>query len=200
MIVGFNEGNVIGCHVLSCSIEDKAFGYAGGLVGENKGTIANSSVCNVSFEGRLDGIGGLCGHNYLYVINSYASSCQFTKNASAGGLCYNMSSDAVLTNCYVHAPFFNGNSQSALFSYKLSAGMSNNCFYPKDTGLKEFNTGTPNEGKNYAYDTDFTVADTDTDTTLLDALNAWVDKNQGKYAFTLQHWETGPDGNPVLVP
>ena len=179
---------------------DKAFGYAGGLVGENKGTIANSSVCNVSFEGRLDGIGGLCGHNYLYVINSYASSCQFTKNASAGGLCYNMSSDAVLTNCYVHAPFFNGNSQSALFSYKLSAGMSNNCFYPKDTGLKEFNTGTPNEGKNYAYDTDFTVADTDTDTTLLDALNAWVDKNQGKYAFTLQHWETGPDGNPVLVP
>ena len=78
--------------------------------------------------------------------------------------------------------------------------MSNNCFYPKDTGLKEFNTGTPNEGKNYAYDTDFTAADTDTDTTLLDALNAWVDKNQGKYAFTLQHWETGPDGNPVLVP
>lgn len=200
MIVGKNEGIVTGCHVKACNITDWESNRAGSIAGENKGTIVNCSAYNVSFKGQFMGIGGLCGHNYLYVINSYASSCQFTKNASAGGLCYNMSSDAVLTNCYVHAPFFNGNSQSALFSYKLSAGMSNNCFYPKDTGLKEFNTGTPNEGKNYAYDTDFTVADTDTDTTLLDALNAWVDKNQGKYAFTLQHWETGPDGNPVLVP
>lgn len=198
MIVGFNEGNVIGCHVLSCSIEDKAFGYAGGLVGENKGTIANSSVCNVSFEGRLDGIGGLCGHNYLYVINSYASSCQFTKNANAGGLCYNMASGAVLTNCYVHAPFFNGNSQSALFSYQLSAGVSNNCYYPKDSGLKEFYKGTKNEGKNYAYDTDFTV--TDTGETLLDALNAWVDKQQGEYnGLPLLHWEAGDEGVPAKL-
>ena len=76
--------------------------------------------------------------------------------------------------------------------------MSNNCFYPKDTGLKEFNTGTPNEGKNYAYDTDFTV--TDTGETLLDALNAWVDKQQGEYnGLPLLHWEAGDEGVPAKL-
>ena len=68
MMVGLNEGIITGCHVKSCSIKDWTLGYAGGLVSENYGIIANCSSYNVNFEGTLYSAGGLCNYNYSQIL------------------------------------------------------------------------------------------------------------------------------------
>ena len=204
IIVGKNEGIVTGCHVKSCSIKDRTLGYAGGLVSENYGIIANCSSYNINFEGTLYSAGGLCNYNYSQILNSYVYACHFNKASQTGGIFHRSGNDEnCLLNCYAGDLMYVGNTEFGYFSHRVATTKTifQYCYYPvtctSDPVYKNF-TNIKDKSTIYTYDTDFTV--TDTGETLLDALNAWVDKQQGEYnGLPLLHWEAGDEGVPAKL-
>lgn len=200
MIVGKNEGIVTGCHAKACNITDWESNRAGSIAGENKGTIVNCSAYNVSFKGNLDA-GGICYYNSKQVINCYSYACNFNCS-QAGGIFYNCKQSNLLLNNYVYKLAYPSNAKVGELSYNATTkSVFQYCYYPTtcttDPVYSNF-TNIKDKSTIYTYDTDFTV--TDTGETLLDALNAWVDKQQGEYnGLPLLHWEAGDEGVPAKL-
>lgn len=196
MIAAWNYGTIIGCNVKSCSIEDSKSGYAGGIVSYNWGNILNCVVENMQFVGNGVSAGGLCRDNQKDIVNCCVTRCHFIDNKSAGGLCYNMTSDGLLLNNYIHSLEAENSKLGALL-YQNRGGLIDYCYYQEDSNLKAMYSNSYNEGKIYTYDSNFIVIDTGEP--LLDALNGWVEGNQQNYPdYPLWRWQAG-DGNIPFV-
>ena len=71
------------------------------------------------------------------------------------------------------------------------------CYYQDASGLKSIYSNSLNEGAVYTYGSDFTV--TDKGCSLLEALNGWVEDNQGKYSgYSLEYWQKGDENIPFI--
>lgn len=199
IIAGWSEGTIMGCHVKSCKIENGEYGYAGGVVCDNLGSILNCTVDDMWFVGNEMRSGGLCYDNQKDIINCCVTRCHFIDNEAAGGLCCNLATNGLLLNSYVHS-LDAGNSKLGAFFYqrKNYGGLIDNCYYPKDSGLDPVYNGASYTGTVYTYDSDFTVIDKGC--SLQEALNAWVDDYQEKYPdYPLWRWQEG-DGNIPFIP
>lgn len=196
MIAGQNYGTVVGCHVHSCKIENNCSGYAGGIVCVNKGSILNCTVNDMQFINAMS-VGGLCYDSSLNIINCCVARCSFISNKHAGGLCYNVASGSNLLNCYVYSLDFENTELGALLYKNGGGGLMDCCYYQEDSGLKSIYKSSFNKGTVYTYDSDFTV--TDKGCSLLDALNRWVENNQGKYSdYPLEYWQKGDENIPFI--
>ena len=87
-VVGQNEGQLFNVHARNMTV-GTATGNAGGLVGNNKGEIRDSSAVgsvNVLISnGSIEGVGGLVGTQSGTIINSYAMAT-VSGRTSTGGL------------------------------------------------------------------------------------------------------------------
>ena len=115
---------------------------------------------------------------------------------------YNCKQSNLLLNNYVYKLAYPSNAKVGELSYNATTkSVFQYCYYPTtcttDPVYSNF-TNIKDKSTIYTYDTDFTV--TDTGETLLDALNAWVDKQQGEYnGLPLLHWEAGDEGVPAKL-
>ncbi|MDF2873550.1 MAG: filamentous hemagglutinin N-terminal protein [Sporomusa sp.] len=91
-----------------------AYGYVGGLVGENNGSITNSYNSNSVSGTSGPDVGGLVGYNYGSITNSYNSG-SITGYQWVGGLVGNQSGGSI-ENSY--------NSGSVKGSYRIVGGLT----------------------------------------------------------------------------
>ena len=200
ILAGWNEGTIIGCHIKGGKIENKKYGNAGGMVCNNKGRVLNCVVNDMQFIGNAMYVGGFCYDNSADkdIINCCVAQCSFMNNDLAGGLCYNVSADSNILNCYVFSLDAENTDAGVLF-YKGNKGSDTtiNCYYQGDVSLKPIYNTFTYKGAVYAYDSDFTV--TDKGCSLLEALNGWVEDNQGKYSgYSLDYWQKGDENIPFI--
>ena len=198
MIAGWNYGTIIGCHVHSCKIENNRSGYAGGIVCNNWGSVLNCTVNDMQLIGTAMSVGGFCCDNKAGadIINCSVTQCSFIDNDLAGGLCYNMANNGNLLNCYVYLLNVESTNVGALL-YQNRGGLMDCCYYQEASGLKSIYSNSSNKGAVYIYDSDFTV--TDKGCSLLEALNGWVEDNQGKYSgYSLDYWQKGDENIPFI--
>lgn len=199
ILAGWNEGTIIGCHIKGGKIENKKSGNASGIVCDNKGSVLNCTVNDMQFIGNELRIGGLCYDNSADIINCGVMRCSAISNKCAGGLCYNVASGSTILNCYVYSLDAENTDAGALFYQgNNSVTITINCYYQGDVSLKPiYNTFTYNKGAVYTYGADFTV--TDKGCSLLEALNGWVEDNQGKYSgYSLDYWQKGDENIPFI--
>lgn len=197
VLAGYNEGgDIINCHIQSCTIGNDNAGYAGGITAINEGCILNSSVSDIHFLGNNKISGGLCYENKNSIVNCYATQCDFDNSIMAGGLCYNSSGNGELINCYLHT---SPPKTTKFGAFTNTAGTNlalSQCYYAEDSNFKPVYDGSINLDYIHTFTPDFIV--TDTGQSLLDALNDWVDNNQKAYDNQLLHWQAG-DGNTPCV-
>lgn len=198
MIVGRNYGTIIGCHVHSCRIENNLAGYAGGIVSNNYGNVLNCTVNDMQFINVMLA-GGVCRENKSDIINCGVIRCCFINSEESGGLCYNVSAGSNILNCYVYSLDAENTDAGVLF-YKgtKTSNTTINCYYQGDVSLKPiYKTFTCEGAVYYTYDSNFTV--TDKGCSLLEALNGWVEDNQGKYSgYSLEYWQKGDENIPFI--
>lgn len=198
MIVGRNYGTIIGCHVHSCRIENNLAGYAGGIVSNNYGNVLNCTVNDMQFINVMLA-GGVCRENKSDIINCGVIRCCFINSEESGGLCYNVSAGSNILNCYVYSLDAENTDAGVLF-YKgtKTSNTTINCYYQGDVSLKPiYKTFTCEGAVYYTYDSNFTV--TDKGCSLLEALNGWVEDNQGKYSgYSLDYWQKGDENIPFI--
>ena len=197
MIAGWNYGIITGCHVKSCTIESSKIKLcAGGIACNNSGSILNCVVEDMQFAGNGVSAGGVCRDNQKDIVNCCVTRCHFIDNESAGGLCYNMTSDGLLLNSYIHS-LNAGNSKLGAFLYKNNGGLMDDCYYPDTLDLELVHEKNSYEGTVYTYDSDFTV--TDKRCSLLEALNKGVKDYQEEYPdYPLLYWQAGDENIPFI--
>ena len=197
VLVGYNEGgNIINCHIQSCTIENNnGTGYAGGIVERNEGTVLNCSAHDIHILGN-NYIGGLCTENSGEIINCYVTQCDFESKAQVGGLCHRLPSKSKLINCYINESTFPSTQYGAI-SHTAQSELIRDCYY-SPASLKAFKTRYSAVNPNYihTFTPEFIV--TDTGQSLLDALNDWVDKNQEAYDNQLLRWQEGDENTPCV--
>lgn len=195
ILAGYNEGgDIINCHIQSCTIGNDNAGYAGGITAINEGCILNSSVSDIHFLGNNKISGGLCYENKNSIVNCYATQCDFDNSIMAGGLCYNSSGNGELINCYLHT---SPPKTTKFGAFTNTAGTNlalSQCYYAEDSNFKPVYDGSINLDYIHTFTPDFIV--TDTGQSLLDALNDWVDNNQKAYDFQLLRWQEGDENTP----
>lgn len=195
VLAGYNEGgDIINCHIQSCTIGNDNAGYAGGITAINEGCILNSSVSDIHFLGNNKISGGLCYENKNSIVNCYATQCDFDNSIMAGGLCYNSSGNGELINCYLHT---SPPKTTKFGAFTNTAGTNlalSQCYYAEDSNFKPVYDGSINLDYIHTFTPDFIV--TDTGQSLLDALNDWVDNNQKAYDFQLLRWQEGDENTP----
>lgn len=197
VLAGYNEGgDIINCHIQSCTIGNDNAGYAGGIAAINEGCILNSSVSDIHFLGNSKISGGLCYENKNSIVNCYATQCDFDNNIMAGGLCYNSSGNGELINCYLHTSPPKTTKFGA-FTNTAGANLTlSQCYYAEDSNFKPVYKGAINLNHIHTFTPDFIV--TGTGESLLDALNDWVDNNQKAYDFQLLNWQAGDENVPCI--
>lgn len=197
VLAGYNEGgDIINCHIQSCTIGNDNAGYAGGITAINEGCILNSSVSDIHFLGNNKISGGLCYENKNSIVNCYATQCDFDNSIMAGGLCYNSSGNGELINCYLHT---SPPKTTKFGAFTNTAGTNlalSQCYYAEDSNFKPVYDGSINLDYIHTFTPDFIV--TDTGQSLLDALNDWVDNNQKAYDFQLLRWQEGDENTPCV--
>lgn len=197
VLAGYNEGgDIINCHIQSCTIGNDNAGYAGGITAINEGCILNSSVSDIHFLGYNKISGGLCYENKNSIVNCYATQCDFDNSIMAGGLCYNSSGNGELINCYLHT---SPPKTTKFGAFTNTAGTNlalSQCYYAEDSNFKPVYDGSINLDYIHTFTPDFIV--TDTGQSLLDALNDWVDNNQKAYDFQLLRWQEGDENTPCV--
>lgn len=198
ILAGWSDGTIVGCHIKACRIENKRYGYAGGIVCENGGNILNCTIDDMQFVGSEMFVGGLCRENKKDILNCCVTRCRFVSNDRAGGLCYNVAGGCNILNCYVHSLDTENTDAGALFYQgNKSSNTIIDCYYQEDVSLKPIYNTFTYKGAVYTYGSDFTV--TDKGCSLLEALNGWVEDNQGKYSgYSLDYWQKGDENIPFI--
>ena len=187
--VSSSTGNVTRCTSagnVSINYEGILDRTAGGLVGENRGTIDQCySTANVTGNGA-DEIGGLAGRNFGIILDSYAAGDVSGTYPTGGlvGVNVKSSSEASITNCYSTGASTGG----GLIGLNIDdLGPITNSFWDKQTSGTTFSDGG----------TGLFTADIQTRQTFLDA--GWDFVNEtANGTEDIWHMPYGVVGSPQL--
>ncbi|MFI3165028.1 MAG: right-handed parallel beta-helix repeat-containing protein, partial [Bacillota bacterium] len=161
--------------------------YVGGVVGPNSGTVSNCYNTG-TVTGSTVGIGGVAGYNFGSVSNCYNTG-NVTGDSNVGGVVG--SNNGTVSNCYAFSGIsVTGNADS---NNPVTAG-SVILIGENSNGTTQYNAIFADSGVlTWADDSKYSDSDEDECKTLLSALNAYVDADNG--ANNLSSWVSAAGTN-----